>query len=58
MAGRAFFDALALRVAAVLEHAEMIEVFARRNIAQRIRRADHARPAGIETMDAVDEGVA
>src|SRR6516225_2033357 len=58
MAGRAFFHALALRMAAAFEHAQMIEVFPRRNVAQRIGRADHRRPPGVEAMDALDEGVA
>src|SRR5262252_995869 len=58
MAGRAFFHPLALRMAAAFEHAQMIEVFPRRNVAQRVGRADHRRPAGVEAMDALDEGVA
>src|SRR5262245_2408700 len=58
MSGRTFFHPLALGMAAVFEHAEMIEVFPRRNVAQRVGRTDHRRPAGIEAMDALDEGVA
>jgi hypothetical protein len=59
MAGRAFLDALALRVAAVFEHAEMVEILARRDIAQRIGRADHVRHvAALDAVDAGDESVA
>ena len=54
---RAFLDALALRVAAVLEHAEVID-FLRRDIAHRVGRTDHCRTARIDAMDALDEGVA
>src|SRR5262245_40027392 len=58
MAARAFLDAFALRMAAILEHAEVVEVLARRNVAQRIGGADHRRCAGIEPVNALDEGVA
>ncbi len=59
MAGRALLDALALRMVAVFEHAEMVEVLARRDIAQRIGRPDHVRHgAALNAMDAGDEGVA
>jgi hypothetical protein len=58
MSGRTFFHALALGMAAAFEYAQMIEVFPRRNVAQRIGRPDHRRPTGIEAMDALDEGVA
>src|SRR5262245_24498826 len=58
MAGRTFFHPLALGMAAAFEHAQVIEVFPRRNVAQRVGRTDHRRPAGIEAMDALDEGVA
>src|SRR5262249_10691105 len=47
MAGRTFFHALALRMAAVFEHAEVIEVFPCRNVAQRVGRTDHAGPPGL-----------
>src|SRR5215467_8879414 len=58
MAGRTFFHPLALGMAAAFEHAQVIEVFPRRNVAQRVGRTDHRRPARIEAMDALDEGVA
>ena len=58
MPGRALLDALALRVAAVGEHAEMVEVLARRNIAHRIGRPDHARGVRIDRPHALHEGVA
>src|SRR5215467_15078988 len=45
-------------VAAAFEHAQVIEVFPRRDVAQRVGRTDHRRPARIEAMDALDEGVA
>src|SRR5262249_43733866 len=40
-------------VAAVLEHAEMIEVFARRNVAQRIRRTELRKPCLNRTVVSV-----
>ena len=40
-AGRAFLDRLALRMGAVLEDAERVEVLARRDVAQREGLADH-----------------
>ena len=49
--GRAFLDALALRVAAVLEHADMVEVLARRDVAHRVGRPDQAGRARIEGLD-------
>src|SRR5262249_29781239 len=58
MAGWTFFHAPALRVAAAFEHAQVIEVFPRRDVAQRVGRTDHRRPARIEAMDTLDEGVA
>src|SRR5262249_16873582 len=58
MGGGGFFHALALGMAAAFEHAQMIEVFPRRDVAQRVGRTDHRRPAGVEAMDALDEGVA
>jgi hypothetical protein len=58
MAARTFLDTLALRMAAVLEHAEMVEVLARRNVAQRIGGPDHGRRVRVEAVDALDEGVA
>src|SRR5262245_5708848 len=58
MAARAFLDALALRMAAILEHAEVVEVLARRNLAQRIGGPDHGRRVRVQAMDALDESVA
>ena len=57
-AGRAFLDALALRVAAVLEDTEMIEILARRDVAQRVGRADHARARPGSRARSRDEQVA
>ena len=43
LAGRAGLDRLALRVAAALEGAELVDVLARRDVAQGVGRADHPR---------------
>ena len=40
-AGRALLDGLALRMRAVLEHADRVQVLARRDVAQREGLADH-----------------
>ena len=42
-AGRNVLDGLALRVGAVGEHVERVDVLARRNVAQRVGRSDHRR---------------
>ena len=60
-AGRRAFHRLALRMIGVLEHADVIEVFARRDIAQRERRADEVRRTRRrldERRDALQEHVA
>src|SRR5262249_13857203 len=47
MDGGTCFHALARRMAAVFEPAEVIEVFRCRNVAQRVGRTDHAGPPGL-----------
>src|SRR5262245_46421659 len=58
MPARAFLDALALRMATVLEHTEVVEVLARRNVAHRIGGPEHWRRVGVEAVDALDERIA
>jgi hypothetical protein len=55
---RDLLDGLALRMRAVFEDAEMIEVLARRDVAQGIGLPDHARRVGIEQPDILQEDVA
>ena len=54
-AGRAFLDGLALRMGAVEEDADRVEVFARRDVAQRVGGADHVAERGIERPHILDE---
>ena len=58
VAGRAGLDRLALRVAAALEGAELVEVLARRDVTQRVGLADHPRRLAVQQEDALDEHVA
>src|SRR4029078_335141 len=58
MCGMRFFDPPTLGMRAILEHAEMIEVLPRRNIAQSISRTGHPAGLGVERAKAADERVA
>ena len=57
-AGRALLHRLALRVVAVLEHRDRVQVLARRDVAQREGLAHHVGQAGIQRAHVLDEGVA
>ena len=57
-AGRNGFHRRALRMGAVGEHVERVDVLARRNVAQRVGRADHRRRIRIERARALHEGIA
>jgi hypothetical protein len=56
--GRARLDRLALRVAAALERANLVDVLARRDVAQRKRFPNHTRRRTIQEEDPLNEGVA
>ena len=57
-AGRAVLDGLALRMRAILEHADGVEILARRDVAQREGLADHRLGVRIERMHVLDELIA
>jgi hypothetical protein len=57
-ARRALLDPLALRVRAVFEDAQMVEILPGRDVAQRIGRADHRRRVRVDAVNALDVGVA
>src|SRR6185437_12076728 len=52
--GWAVLDRLALRMAAVAEHVELVEVFARRDVTQGEGLADQRRLVGRQRMDVLD----
>jgi hypothetical protein len=54
----AFSDRLALRVLGIGEDADMVEVLAGGDVAQRVGRADHVAPVIAEAPDTLDVGVA
>ena len=56
--GRAILDRLALRMGAILEDGKLIQILARRDVAEREGLADHGACAGIERADILDELVA
>ena len=58
LAGSNRFDGLALRMIRILERADDIEIFPRRNAAQGDRLAHEAGGVRIERSDAVQEGIA
>src|SRR5947209_20217306 len=58
MAWRTFLDRPALRMQAILEYAEVVDIFARGNIAQRVGRPRHPAGLRIEWHEPTDEGVA
>ena len=53
--GRTFLDRLALRMFAIVKHRYGIQVLARRDVAQRIRLADHVSGRRIEGAHILDE---
>ena len=53
-AGRTILDRLALRMGAVAEHVDLVEILARRHVAQREGLADQRRLIGTERMHVLD----
>ena len=58
MAGWYFLDRFALRVAVVLEHANVVQVFTRRDVAQGVGWAYHLCATRTEQANALQKGVA
>ena len=53
-----FLDALALRMAAILEHLQHVQVLARRDVAQRVGRTDQARRGLVDQLRSLQKLVA
>src|SRR5215468_9041672 len=54
----AFLDRLALRMGAILEHRNWIEILPRGYVAQRERLTDHVAEISVERMNVLDELIA